>query len=375
MTGKKITIIVNGDEKTADVTPRTSLADFLRDQLYLTGTHLGCEHGVCGACTINIDGEPARSCITFAVACDGSTVRTIEGFDHDLLMSKLRQAFTQHHALQCGYCTPGMLITARDIVLRLPNIEEERVRHELSGNLCRCTGYMGIVDAILDVQSKWDGGPDEIELQPAKSKIKTTKLENAGRDTITKQASNAKMTRLKQHFSVAYPRKKVWELFENLPEVATCMPGASLTGNPVDGHIQGSIKIKMGLIRAEFAGEADVASDVSNFTGFIRGMGLDKDHGSRAYGEVTYVLTETAAQQSTRVDIAIAFSLSGPLAQFSRAGIVNSFAEQLTKAFATNLETKISGDVGSDGELDIKSLAVAVFKNYFLRLLGSSKYK
>ncbi len=148
---KRIALTVNGNAVQAQVEPRTHLADFLRETEGLTGTNLGCEHGVCGACTLEIDGAPARSCITFAVACDGAAVRTIEGFEHDPLMAELRAAFTAEHALQCGYCTPGMLVTARDIVTRLPDADEARIRKELSGNLCRCTGYMGIVRAIQRV--------------------------------------------------------------------------------------------------------------------------------------------------------------------------------------------------------------------------------
>ena len=148
---KPIHLTLNGEAVQAEVEPRTHLADFLRESRGLTGTNLGCEHGVCGACTLEIDGAPARSCITFAVACEGASVRTIEGFDDDLVMAKLREAFTAEHALQCGYCTPGMLITARDIVLRLPDADEARIRKELSGNLCRCTGYVGIVRAIQRV--------------------------------------------------------------------------------------------------------------------------------------------------------------------------------------------------------------------------------
>jgi carbon-monoxide dehydrogenase small subunit len=148
---KRIALTVNGKPVQADVEPRTHLADFLRESQGLTGTNLGCEHGVCGACTLEIDGAPSRSCITFAAACDGASVRTIEGFDDDPVMEQLRAAFTAEHALQCGYCTPGMLITARDIVMRLPNADETRIRKELSGNLCRCTGYMGIVRAIQRV--------------------------------------------------------------------------------------------------------------------------------------------------------------------------------------------------------------------------------
>jgi carbon-monoxide dehydrogenase small subunit len=146
--------MINAAQVQAQVEPRTHLADFLRESQGLTGTNLGCEHGVCGACTLEIDGVPARSCITFAVACDGAAVRSIEGFADDPVMAELRAAFTAEHALQCGYCTPGMLITARDIVIRLPHADEARIRKELSGNLCRCTGYMGIVRAIQRVLQK-----------------------------------------------------------------------------------------------------------------------------------------------------------------------------------------------------------------------------
>ena len=145
---KTIRLTVNSKPVTAHVEPRLQLAEFLREQLALTGTHLGCEHGVCGACTVEIDGAPARSCIAYAAACNGADVRTIEGYDDDEVMAALREAFGAEHALQCGYCTPGMLVTARDIVLRLPAADEARIRKELAGNLCRCTGYVGIVRAI-----------------------------------------------------------------------------------------------------------------------------------------------------------------------------------------------------------------------------------
>ncbi|MGO9933052.1 MAG: (2Fe-2S)-binding protein [Steroidobacteraceae bacterium] len=147
----RLDITVNGKLISVDVEPRVHLADFLREQRMLTGTNLGCEHGVCGACTLMIDGAPMRSCIIPAVACAGAEVRTIEDFDHDPVMSELRAAFTAEHALQCGYCTPGMLATARDIVTRLPHADDARIRRELSGNLCRCTGYVGLVRALRRV--------------------------------------------------------------------------------------------------------------------------------------------------------------------------------------------------------------------------------
>ena len=151
-------VTINGRAVAATVEPRTSLADFIREHQGLTGTHIGCEHGVCGACTLLIDGRPARSCITFAVAVAGSEVRTIEGYDDDPIMAVIRDRFTACHGIQCGYCTPGMLATAYDIVTRLPDADRSRIKHELSGNLCRCTGYLGIVDAVEQAIAEL-GGP------------------------------------------------------------------------------------------------------------------------------------------------------------------------------------------------------------------------
>ena len=147
----QVNLILNGAAVSNEVEPRTSLADFVRDHHDLTGTNLGCEQGVCGACTMLVDESPVRSCLVRAATCSGSHIRTIESFDHDEVMMQLRVAFTTHHALQCGYCTPGMLATARDIVLRLPEADEKLIRLELAGNLCRCTGYTGIVHAIASV--------------------------------------------------------------------------------------------------------------------------------------------------------------------------------------------------------------------------------
>ena len=158
-----IALTVNGKAVEALAEPREHLADLLRGTLMLTGTHIGCEHGVCGACTVEIDGVPQRSCIVHAGSCDGASVRTIEGFADDAVVAALRESFSREHALQCGYCTPGMLVVARDIVLRLPDADEARVREELAGNLCRCTGYRGIVRAVLGVLADRRAGSSRAE--------------------------------------------------------------------------------------------------------------------------------------------------------------------------------------------------------------------
>jgi carbon-monoxide dehydrogenase small subunit len=152
MTTKKrvdIYIEVNGVLRTAQVEPRTTLVDFLRDGLGLTGTHVGCEHGVCGACSVLLDGEPVRSCCMFAVQADGLAVTTVEGLSPERgRLSGIQDSFCEKHALQCGYCTPGMLIACHALLERTPHPEDAQIREAISGNLCRCTGYQQIVDAV-----------------------------------------------------------------------------------------------------------------------------------------------------------------------------------------------------------------------------------
>ncbi|MCS7255174.1 MAG: (2Fe-2S)-binding protein [Thermomicrobium sp.] len=143
-----ITLTVNGQPVTAEVEPRMTLADFLREQLGLTGTKLGCEHGICGSCTVLWDGVAVRSCLALAVQADGATITTIEGLAADSAMHPVQQAFWDEHALQCGFCTPGMVLTVVALLQENPNPSEAEIRETLSGNLCRCTGYQNIVRAV-----------------------------------------------------------------------------------------------------------------------------------------------------------------------------------------------------------------------------------
>ena len=152
MTGTPtIEITVNGVTYRRPVEPRLLLSDFLRDTLGLTGTHVGCEHGVCGACTVLVDGESARACLLFAVQLDGSRVETVESLGTVDNLSPLQEAFREHHALQCGFCTPGMLMTCVDLLRKYPLASDAEIRRGLSGNLCRCTGYEHIVRAMRAV--------------------------------------------------------------------------------------------------------------------------------------------------------------------------------------------------------------------------------
>jgi aerobic-type carbon monoxide dehydrogenase small subunit (CoxS/CutS family) len=158
---------VNGRKVEVDVEPRLTLADCLRHHLRLTGTHVGCEHGVCGACTVLVDGAAVRACLMLAVQAEGSEVVTIEGLSQEEGLTPLQASFRRHHALQCGFCTPGMITTAHALLSAEPDCDADRVREVLSGNLCRCTGYIPIVEAVLDARSAY--APDQ---DRAKDRVK-----------------------------------------------------------------------------------------------------------------------------------------------------------------------------------------------------------
>lgn len=151
-----ISVSVNGKSEVAEVEPRLLLADFLRETLDLTGTHVGCEHGICGACTVLMNGDSVRSCLTFAVQADGATIETVESLGDIDELGPLQEAFREHHALQCGFCTPGMLMTATDMLRKYPLVTDDDIRDGLSGNICRCTGYQNIVAAVRSAADKRD---------------------------------------------------------------------------------------------------------------------------------------------------------------------------------------------------------------------------
>lgn len=360
---RTVTLTVNGQEVTAKVEPRTHLADFLREHLKLTGTHIGCEHGICGACTVTIGGEIGRSCITYAVQCDGAEITTIEGFDEDPLMVRLRAAFNQEHALQCGYCTPGMIIAARDLIRRKGQVDEQQIREEMSGNLCRCTGYMGIVSAIQrvmaelpDLESLPDSkatpgpapGPDadiSPQAEPAEPGGIIAKVRGEGPRTESGDSladfSEEGLITLDQAFAVNHPVAEVWAFFNDLETVAGCLPGARLIGSEGD-RIEGEMKVKLGPITPSFAGVGRISRDDRRRHTRIVGHAKDARSASRARGRIDYTLKETD-DGGTRVEIEIGYALAGALAQFSRGAIAVDLVNRLTATFARNLEAAIAG--------------------------------
>jgi aerobic carbon-monoxide dehydrogenase small subunit len=394
----RISLNINGKPVSGSVEPRTHLADFLREGRDLTGTHLGCEHGVCGTCTILVDGVPVRSCITYAVACDGAEIVTIEGLDDDEVTRELREAFKREHALQCGYCTPGMLVSARDLVVRSLDADEHDIRVAMSGNLCRCTGYVGIIKAIRsvivarrtrDIAAVAGGGHSAVgpagsghaSVEPQDASVGRASPASASRPAAAATTRPAIdpgwMPRVSfdQKFVVNYPRQQVWEMFGRVRDVAACLPGASLTRESMPDHVEGQIRVKVGPITAEFRGQAEIERDESSYSGKITGAGNAIRSNSTTRGVISYRLLPVGDGQSTEVALTIGYTLTGMLAQFGRPTIVQDVAARLTAAFAENLEARLGGKVAAD--LDAGSLVLSVvvgrLQRLFRRLFGSRR--
>jgi len=401
---KAIRLTLNGRSVAAAVEPRTHLADFLRETQGLTGTHLGCEHGICGACTLLVDGVPVRSCITYAVACEGAAVTTIEGLDEDEITTELRAAFSREHALQCGYCTPGMLVSARDLVVRAERAGEREIRVAMSGNLCRCTGYVGIIRAIHAViHSRRARGiaaiphAGRITIGPASSGHATTSVAPPGeRSTASLTGTPAPrlatgtldaptlpigdfepQVTISHNFVVHHPRQDVWAFFARIHDVAACLPGGSIIGGD-DRHVIGKMRIKLGPIAAEFDGIALVERDASTYSGTIRGAGRDARSSSVTRGSIRYSLIPADDPRSTRVDVDVGYTLTGMLAQFGRTELMQDIVNRITRGFVENLEARLAapGPAASRpaAELNAGGLVLSVMveqmKRWFHKLIG-----
>ena len=335
-------ITVNGTKRRANVAPRTHLADFLREELLLTGTHIGCEHGVCGACTLLVDGQPTRSCLTFAAMCDGAQVQTIEGLEQDAAMTALRDAFTKKHALQCGYCTPGMLVTARDIVLRLPDADDDRVRLELAGHLCRCTGYNGIVRAIrhvLEAQKlqSFAGGPVPSTVLPVLSPLGAT---TPAAVIAAPRAVLPAKDGLEQSIFLSASPDAVWAAVQDPALIAACVPGARLIS--VEGSlIEGEMLSSLGPIQARFTGKATLSLDAVDRRGSLVGEGRDAITGTLLSGTAGFVVLP--AESGSEIRLSIGYALRGTLAQLARPAIVSVFAADLASQVGANLDARLRG--------------------------------
>ena len=378
---KNLTLTVNGETHQVLVSDRTQLAEVLRDHLDLTGTHVGCEQGVCGACTVMVDGKPMRSCITFAQSINGAQIETIEGYAGDLVMDKIRDAFSRHHALQCGFCTPGMLATSHDILKRFASPSEATIRHELSGNLCRCTGYQGIVQALLDVaeQMKKEGiAPSSSELSEPKTTPKFVTFDPKFNDTPAHSLQQAQgsvrtegnWTVVERSIALPHSLSKVWALFSDVGKVAACVPGAKLTD--LDGSdFKGEVAIAFGPIKAKFGGSGTFEANDTDHSGFLLAQGADKGGQSNVKGELRFVLSPQENVGFTNVGVTFRFQIQGMLAQFNRPELVTGFVDFLLEKFISNCDAVLSGGTASAShKIGVFSLGWAMLKSLIKRRSG-----
>ena len=382
-----ISLSVNRRAVSLEVEPRTHLADFLREALNLTGTHLGCEHGVCGACTLLVDGEPIRSCITLAGACDGAEVTTIEGLDDDEIAIELRAAFNREHALQCGYCTAGMLVSARDLVLRLREADERRIRLGLSGNLCRCTGYVGIVRAVrsviaarrergiaaMAVNAQRGLGPVGarigLSLVAAGAAMPKTAPPRVSPPATKAAAPFTPTDSFEQTFTVGRPPAEVFAAFGRIREIADCIPGAVVDSEPAPNRVEGGIRVRFGPISPVFRGAALIERDEDSLTGRILGIGADAGERSTMQGEIRYRVVDGEEPGTARVELLIGYALKGALAQFGRPGLVRNLAGRMISEFSSNLEGRLTGRL-SEGAPRSINLPGLVLNSLGARLAG-----
>ena len=368
-----LSLTVNGEAFTVAVTPRTQLAEVLRDHLDLTGTHLACEQGVCGACTVMMDGKPVRSCITFAHGCQGTQIETIEGYGDDPLMQRLRAAFSRHHALQCGFCTPGMLATSRDIIARFKNPDEATIRHELSGNLCRCTGYVGIVNAIQDVIGQ--GQAEATVSRPTKRSFTPFQpLAEVAAPAITAAVGRVSVednwTVIQRGFTLSHPPEMVWALFRDVATVAPCVPGAIINEVGPD-TFSGAVEIHFGPIRARFGGSGSYENDDAVRQGAITGQGDDKNGKSKVRGQLHYTIHPGQLPTTSRVDVDFKFEIQGMLAQFNRPELVTGFVDFILSQFLANCDVVLSGGSAATArKLSFAALIWSVFRANLRRLFS-----
>jgi carbon-monoxide dehydrogenase small subunit len=329
-----IRLVVNGAPLALDVPARTHLADALREAAGLTGTHLGCEQGVCGACTLLLDGVPVRSCLISAHEAEGADVTTIEGLDADPVAAALRDAFTRHHALQCGYCTPGMIVTARDIVLRLGGapIEEARIREELAGNLCRCTGYRGIVRAVAEVAAAPAAWPERVH---AAAPVVERRAAPAAPPVVAADLPH----RLVQEVPLALGVGEAWAILADPARLAACVPGIRLTAVGPGEAVAGEFAVALGPFQARFAGEGRFTVDAAARRGALSGRGRDGANG--AEGEVLFVLRPEGEGSLLTLDLG--WRLTGPLAQFSRPALLRGVVAAVAGEVAGRMEEAARG--------------------------------
>lgn len=349
-----VSFSVNGTAVSLSLPARITLADALRDHLGLTGTHLGCEHGVCGMCTILVDGEAARACLLFAVQVDGAALTTVEGLGKPDDLHPLQEAFGRHHALQCGFCTPGFLMSSYDLLDHHPQVQREDLPEELSGVLCRCTGYRNIVDAVDDVASSYRGGLPG----PKNCGQHTLVGRSAGGSTATEGATGAvaepKQVQRPDEISLPSgeptvaidlmsrlesPIGDVARVFDDVRLLVRCLPGAELTDELGDDWYRGRARIALGPIKMSFNGLAHLVEHDSDRLHFLAQGNDTSGGGAQAEIELRAIESDSGG---TQLHAEARVFLVGRIAGFGRS-LAGDVSRRMFEDFVKAIDQAAAG--------------------------------
>lgn len=348
-----VSLVVNGRPATVQVAPRVTLADALRDHLGLTGTHLGCEHGVCGMCTVLVDGDAARACLLLACQVDGSEITTVEGLGTQAELHPLQQSFTSHHALQCGFCTPGMLMSAYDLLDHEPDVTAEELPEKMSGVLCRCTGYRGILDAVAEVaQAHPDGVPPPGNcttdtILPRASLGGSASLPEEPEQQVSATAAEITLPRTEPTVSIEVDEEvradvdAIWQVMDDTERLARCLPGAELIADFGDDRYSGQMKVALGPVKLSFVGDINVVErDATTHT--IRAVAQAKDAGGGNVQASVELHAEPRSPGSVvhaRADL----HMTGRIAQFGRS-LAGDVSRDMFGQFTGQLDAAARGE-------------------------------
>ena len=351
----RVDLTVNGRPATVHVAPRVTLADALRDHLGLTGTHLGCEHGVCGLCTVMVDGDAARSCLILACQVDGSEIVTVEGMGTPADLHPLQQSFGTHHALQCGFCTPGQIMSAYDLLTSEPGIEAAQLPDQLSGVLCRCTGYRNIVDAVADVADQYPQGvPGPRNCHHDEPRLPRATLGGPGTPAALESADAASgpaeiavpsgeptaVVTVDTHAEA--PLDAIWGIVEDTESLATCLPGAEIIADFGDDQYKGRMRVSLGPVRLAFLGDVKIL-ERDDATHRVKVIGQAADASSGNVAAVVDLTAQSRQDGGTDLRAVAELHMVGRIAQFGR-GLVNDVSADMFHQFAANIDAASRGE-------------------------------
>lgn len=350
----EVAFTVNGRPATVRVAPRVTLADALRDHLGLTGTHIGCEHGVCGMCTVVVDGDAARACLLLAVQVEGSEILTVEGLGTPDDLHPLQESFGRHHALQCGFCTPGQLMSAYDLLDHRPGVDRTDIPEEMSGVLCRCTGYRNIVDAIADVaHAHPDGVPAPracggATLQP-RTHLGGTGVAGATEEDVSGGAAHITApageptVRIDVTEAVAASPDEVAAVLADTHTLARCLPGAELVADHGEDRYRGRVRVALGPVRLSFLGDIHVVERSADGRS-LEALAKARDAGGGdVLARVTLSATPDGAGPGSALHATADLHMTGRIAQFGRS-LAADVSTDMFRQFAHGIDAVARGE-------------------------------